>query len=264
MHLAERAALKYIFSLSEARLVQVCMWSLCFFSSSCCLVGYEHKYIYIWMYFTVLLCVRGKQHLSQNLSMQKLPSGVPAVVQGGWWLLWSLGRHVRSPTWHSELRIHHCLSCGLGWNCVSGLIPGPELHMLQGSQKKEKKKKKNQKTAFSLVDLRTVCYPTTARLLKTAIYIHTLHYAEVCKAPAPFCGAGILNSLEISNRVWRAWDGVGSHCGPSFWGQDCNDRRGAKWLGCITSVGDRGNSKKAYVPWIVVTISLSSADTASE
>ena len=50
-----------------------------------------------------------------------------------------LGRKVQSAQ-HSGLRILHCCSCGLGYNCGSDWIPDPELHMPQGSQKRKEKK----------------------------------------------------------------------------------------------------------------------------
>ena len=65
------------------------------------------------------------------------------MVKGDQWCLGSAGKQVCSLAWHSELRIWHCHSCGLGGDCGSDLIPGPGvLHMPWGGQKLKKKKKK--------------------------------------------------------------------------------------------------------------------------
>ena len=45
--------------------------------------------------------------------------------------------------WVSGLGIQHCYSCGRGCNCSSDLIPGLELHMAQGAQKRKKESNNN-------------------------------------------------------------------------------------------------------------------------
>ena len=47
------------------------------------------------------------------------------MAQWDRWHLWSPGTRVRSLAWHSGLRIRHCHSCGVGYNCGSDLIPSP-------------------------------------------------------------------------------------------------------------------------------------------
>ena len=58
------------------------------------------------------------------------------------WIKGVLGALVRSPTQHSGLGIWGCCSCGLGCNCGSDLIPGPEAPHATGKPKKKKKKKR--------------------------------------------------------------------------------------------------------------------------
>lgn len=41
------------------------------------------------------------------------------------WHLWSTGTQVRSPAWHSGLRVQRCHSFGLGHSYDPDLIPGP-------------------------------------------------------------------------------------------------------------------------------------------
>ena len=65
--------------------------------------------------------------------------GVLAVVQRDPWPLRSTGTQVQSPAWHSVLRIRHCHSCGLGYNCSWDLIPGPGTPYAVWRPKKKKK-----------------------------------------------------------------------------------------------------------------------------
>ena len=67
--------------------------------------------------------------------------GVPAVVQWNWQCLGSTRIQVPSPARHSGLRILHCLSCGLGHNCGSDLIPDPGTLYALGWPKRKKKKR---------------------------------------------------------------------------------------------------------------------------
>ena len=66
--------------------------------------------------------------------------GVPAVTQRDWQHLGSSGTQVRSPAWHSGLRIQHCHSCDLGPDRGLDLIPGLGTPYAAGQLKKEKKK----------------------------------------------------------------------------------------------------------------------------
>ena len=61
------------------------------------------------------------------------------------WIKGVLGALVRSPAQHSGLGIWGCCSCGLGCNCGSDLIPGPEAPHATGKPKMKKKKKKSKK-----------------------------------------------------------------------------------------------------------------------
>lgn len=45
------------------------------------------------------------------------------MVQLDWQYLWSTGMQVRSPAWHSVLKIWPCQSCCVGYNCSLDLIP---------------------------------------------------------------------------------------------------------------------------------------------
>ena len=47
---------------------------------------------------------------------------------------------VQSPTWHNELRIQCCHSCGIGCNYGSDLIPGPGTPYATGCPKRKRKK----------------------------------------------------------------------------------------------------------------------------
>ena len=60
------------------------------------------------------------------------------VVQWDQQHLWSAGMQVRSPAWHSGLRIPHCHRYGLDHNCSSDLIPGLGTPYAMGWPKKEK------------------------------------------------------------------------------------------------------------------------------
>ena len=50
-------------------------------------------------------------------------------------------RHKEFLLWHSELKIHHCYSYGIGHNCGSDLIPGPGTSVIHGCGQKRKKEK---------------------------------------------------------------------------------------------------------------------------
>ena len=52
---------------------------------------------------------------------------------------------VRSPSWHSGLRIQCCQSCGLGCNCGLDLIPGQGTPHATGQPKRKRKRKKKKK-----------------------------------------------------------------------------------------------------------------------
>ena len=64
------------------------------------------------------------------------------MVQQDQWRLGSAGTQVQSQAQHSGLCIWHCRSCGLGHNCSSDLIPGPETPYSEGQPKKKKKEEK--------------------------------------------------------------------------------------------------------------------------
>ena len=63
---------------------------------------------------------------------------VPTVAQQHQWYFWITGTQVWFLALYSGLRIQCC--CGLGCKCGTNLIPGLELHMPWGSQKRKKKK----------------------------------------------------------------------------------------------------------------------------
>ena len=66
--------------------------------------------------------------------------GAPAVARQSWQRLWRAGMQVRSLARHSGLRIQHCLSCSLGWNCGLDLISGPGTPYAVGQTKNKQKK----------------------------------------------------------------------------------------------------------------------------
>ena len=76
-----------------------------------------------------------EKHRPYEINNKK--SGVPAVAQWDRWHLWIPGMQVQSPAWHSGLRIGGCCSCGVGCNCGSALIPGPETPYVLGPSKKK-------------------------------------------------------------------------------------------------------------------------------
>lgn len=62
------------------------------------------------------------------------------MAQEDHWHLWSAGLICAQ---HSGFRIQHCLSCDIGCNCVSDLIPGLVSAYAARWPKKKKKRKKN-------------------------------------------------------------------------------------------------------------------------
>lgn len=56
------------------------------------------------------------------------------------WHLWSTGTQVRSPAWHSGLRVQRCHSFGLGHSYDPDLIPGPGTAYATGHGTPTKKK----------------------------------------------------------------------------------------------------------------------------
>ena len=71
----------------------------------------------------------------------KAHDGVSAVAQSNQWHLWSTEAQVLFLALHSGLRIRHCYSCSVSHNRNSDLIPGLNLNLVLGSQKKRKKLK---------------------------------------------------------------------------------------------------------------------------
>ena len=71
--------------------------------------------------------------------LEKIILGVATVVEQDRQHLWSTGRQVPSPAWHSGLTIQCCRRCSIGWHCGSTLIPGP---YAAGQPKKKRGKKK--------------------------------------------------------------------------------------------------------------------------
>ena len=67
------------------------------------------------------------------------------MAQWDQWHLGSAEAQVRSLALHSELRIWHCHSCGLGHDCGSDLIPGQGTPYAIRSQKRQKKKKERER-----------------------------------------------------------------------------------------------------------------------
>ena len=64
--------------------------------------------------------------------------GIPTVTQRDQWHLWSTETQIQSLAQHSGLRILHCLSCDIGGNCISDLIPGPGTPYAMGQPKNKK------------------------------------------------------------------------------------------------------------------------------
>ena len=80
-----------------------------------------------------------KKRKTYTLKTTKL--GVSPVAQENRQHLGSTGTQVPSPPWCNELRIQHCHSCGLGYNCSFDLTPGPGTPCATGQPKKRKKRK---------------------------------------------------------------------------------------------------------------------------
>lgn len=90
--------------------------------------------------------------LKQKIFNQKKKKGISTVVQLDRQYLWSTGMQVRSPAWHSVLKIWPCQSCCVGYNCGLDLIPrlgtpyiagwpkNKNKNLLNLKKKKEKKK----------------------------------------------------------------------------------------------------------------------------
>ena len=75
-------------------------------------------------------------------------TGAPNVVQWTHWHLGSAGTSIRSPVWHSGLRIWHGRHCGLSLEYSEyglDMIPSPGAPYAMRPKKKKKKKKKKQK-----------------------------------------------------------------------------------------------------------------------
>ena len=64
--------------------------------------------------------------------------------------LGSAGMQVQSSAQHSELRIWHCRSCGLGHKYSSDLILGLGTTYAEGQPKKKKRKRKKEKEGNGL------------------------------------------------------------------------------------------------------------------
>ena len=71
---------------------------------------------------------------SKPLVIKNKP-GIPAMAQWDQRCLGSLGSWVQSLAQHSELRIQHCCSCGLGCNYGSDLISGLGTPYTEGQPK---------------------------------------------------------------------------------------------------------------------------------
>ena len=105
------------------------------YSSLCYIAGSRCSRIFL------LLVISGLPDHPLYQLCNKFPAlGVPTVVQWNRWHLGSTGTWAQSLTWHRELRIRHCCSCGLGRNCSSDLIPGPVTPYAIGKPKMKKKK----------------------------------------------------------------------------------------------------------------------------
>ena len=101
--------------------------------SPLCMFAYTFLYIYTRIYIHRVLF---DFIYTTHTHTQNRGTGVPTVVQGGWWHVGRARMQVRYPAWYSELRIWLCGSCGIGCNCSLDLIPG------LGNPKKGKKEKK--------------------------------------------------------------------------------------------------------------------------
>ena len=108
--------------------------------------GYDISFMKEGSYLCILAQIFGLQRSTHipcpqgafSLLCQKQTSlRVPAMVQQDWWCLCSTRTQVRQLAWHRGLRIRHCHSCGIDSNCSSNVILCLELHIPQGSQKRE-------------------------------------------------------------------------------------------------------------------------------
>ena len=63
------------------------------------------------------------------------------MAQWDQWCLGSPEMQVRYPALHSGLKIWHCCSCSLGYDCSWDMIPGPRNYICHRAAKKGKKKK---------------------------------------------------------------------------------------------------------------------------
>ena len=75
------------------------------------------------------------------------------MVQGNQWCLGNAGFQVRSPAWHSRLRIRGCYSCSLGHDCGSDMIPGQRTPYAMWQPKRKKKKKREREIILNVTGL---------------------------------------------------------------------------------------------------------------